>query len=59
MVIFYGIITLVYIFHTFPMIYNENKDINKTRAILGIIPKIVLFEAFINTRLSLILSQSS
>ena len=44
MVIFYGIITLVYIFHTFPMIYNENKDINKTRAILGIIPKIVLFE---------------
>ena len=44
MVIFYGIITLVYVFHTFPMIYNENKDINKTRAILGIIPKIVLFE---------------
>ena len=44
MVIFYGIITFVYVFHTFPMIYNENKDINKTRAILGVIPKTVLYE---------------
>ena len=44
MVIFYGIIILVYFFHTFPMIYNENKDINKTRAILGVIPKNVLYE---------------
>ena len=48
MVIFYSIIILVYVFHTCPMIYNENKDINKTRSILGVIPKNVLYEIIKN-----------
>jgi len=37
-------ILLIYSFIIFPKIFNENKDINKTKIILGVIPKIVLYE---------------
>ena len=37
-------IVLIYMFIIFPRILKENKDINKTKIILGVIPKIVLYE---------------
>ena len=37
-------IILIYLFFIFPRILRENKDINKTKIILGVIPKIVLYE---------------
>ena len=41
---FISFIVLIYMFIIFPRILKENKDINKTKIILGVIPKIVLYE---------------
>ena len=43
-----GIVVLSYIFEVFPMIINENKDINKTRTILSVIPPNVIYEIIRN-----------
>ena len=44
MIIFYAFLFLTYIFFIIPMIFKENKDLNKIKIILGVIPKIVLYE---------------
>ena len=51
MIVFYLIIIFIYIFHIFPMIFHENRDINKTRTILSVIPKTVLYEIIKNDNL--------
>ena len=44
MIIFYAVVLLTYFIFIFPFIFKENKDLNKTKIILGVIPKIVLYE---------------
>ena len=48
MIFFYLIVVFVHVFKIFPMIFQENRDINKTRTILGVIPKAVLYELIKN-----------
>ena len=42
--IFLGIVAVYFIFINFPIVYKENQDINKTRTILSVIPKNVIYE---------------
>ena len=46
--IFICLVLLYYLFKIFPLIYSENKDINKTRTILSVIPKNVIYEIIKN-----------
>ena len=50
-IIFISFVVSIYIFEIFPMIIRENKDINKTRTILSVIPKNVIFEIIKNESL--------
>ena len=47
-ILFICFVLVYYIFKIFPMIYKENKDINKTRTILSVIPKNVIYEIIKN-----------
>ena len=44
-------VIIVYLVEIFPMIIRENKDINKTRTLLSVIPKNVFFEIIKNESL--------
>ena len=44
-------VILSYIFEILPMIIRENKDINKTRIILSVIPQNVIYEIIKNQNL--------
>ena len=43
-IIFYSVVVLTYIIFIFPVIVKENKDLNRTKIILGVIPKNILYE---------------
>ncbi len=47
-----AIVFLTYIIFIFPIILSENKDLNKTKIVLRVIPKIVLFEIIKNEYLN-------
>ena len=44
MIMFYFVVLFTYSIFIIPIIFRENKDLNKTKIILGVIPKIVLYD---------------
>jgi hypothetical protein len=43
-IVYFGFIMFIYSIYIFPFIFKENDDLNKTKMILGVIPKIILYD---------------
>ena len=43
-IVYFGYIMFIYSFYIFPFIFKENDDLNKTKMILGVIPKMILYD---------------